>query len=195
MTALEQNRRGPQCQKRLRRSVQGLCIRNIAPQKQLRFVQIGRDHRNPWEQFAHQNLHRLLCNQAVTTGGHHHRVQHHMVNVVMVNGPSHHIDNGRLVQHADLQGIDPDVIHDRLNLRLQKRGGHGMDALHAYGVLGRESGDRAHAITTQSGKSFQVGLNACPTTAVRSSNGEHACITFMVVHARNYPRSNLGDMT
>ena len=106
----------------------------------------------------------------------------------MVNGPCHHFNHGGLMQHADLQGVHANVFHHRLDLRFQKRGRHGVNALHAQGVLGRECGDGAHAVAAQCGKGFEVGLNAGTAPAVRASNGEHACVTVRIIHTRNYPR-------
>ena len=185
---LEHDRFCTQVQQVLGGLGQGIGIGNGAPQQQSGFVQVGGDHAHAWKQFTHQHLHGFAGNQTVATGGYHHRVKHHPLKFVVVNGPSHHLDNTRGVQHADLDGVDTNVLHNRLDLGLQELGRYGVNALHAQRVLRRQGGDGGHAVTAQGGKSFQIGLNASAAATVRSGDGQNACVSVRSFHARNYAR-------
>ena len=195
MPAFEQHRACALGQQVLRGRFERVCVGNVVPQQQSGFVQIGRDQARTREQLAHQHLHGLAGNQPVTAGGHHHGVEHHVAELVMVDGPGHHLHDGRCVQHADLDGIDANVFHHRLDLRLQKLSRYAMDALHAHGVLCGQRRDGAHAIAAQGGKGFEVGLNARAAAAVRTGNRENACVMqgrwrgrSDAAHALNYPQ-------
>ena len=93
------------------------------------------------------------------------------------------------MQHADLHGVDANVIQHRLQLRLQKRGWHAVDGLHPLGVLRGQRGDGGHAVAAQSAEGFQIGLDACAAAAVRTGNRQHAKVLageFMCVHGPDY---------
>ena len=189
VTAFEQHSCRTQSLQIAGRCLQVRHLAQGAAQQQGSLVQIRRHHLHPWKQFAHQHRHSFLGNQAIATGGHHHRVEHHVVQLVMVNRPGHHLDDVRRMQHADLDGVDANVIQHRLQLRLQKRRWHAVDGLHPLGVLRGERGDGGHAVAAQSAEGFQIGLDACAAAAVRTGNRQHAKVLageFMCVHGPDY---------
>ncbi len=71
--------------------------------------------------------HGLLRNQAVAAGGHHHRVQHHLRQLVAADGIGHHAHHVGRVQHADLDGIDANVLDHGVDLGAQHVGRHAVD--------------------------------------------------------------------
>jgi hypothetical protein len=57
-----------------------------------------------------------LAISTVAAGGDHDGVEHHGLQLVAVDGPGHHLDHLGRVQHADLDGVDADVLGDGLDL-------------------------------------------------------------------------------
>ena len=165
-------------------------VRYISTQQQNSFIQVWRDEGRARKQLAHQDLHRFTGNQAVPTGSHHHGIQHHVFQLVVVDSPSHYIDNFWGMQHADLDGINANVVHHRLNLGFEKLGWYAVNTLHTLGVLRSQSCDGSHAEAAQGSKGFQIGLDACSAAAVRSCNGQYTGVVLrrmlLISHTRNY---------
>ena len=139
-------------------------------------------------------------NELVTTGSHHHRIQHHLGDAIRANGICHHLHHLRGVQHADLDGIDPNVLHHGVNLRLEHQRRNAVNARHPAGVLRSDGRNGRHAVAAQCTEGFQIGLNACATAAVRACDGQHpritrqgsggtACGQLLRSHAKNYDPS------
>ncbi|MPN30491.1 hypothetical protein SDC9_177962 [bioreactor metagenome] len=91
MPALEQRRARAQRQQRVHRVVQFAFARNLAAQQPARFVQIGRHHLGQREELVHQSGFGLLRDQPVAASGHHHRVEHHMRQLITPNRVGHHM--------------------------------------------------------------------------------------------------------
>ena len=172
MAALEQHRLRAHGQQRLGGAVQTIDTDDGLLQQQGRLVQVGGDQGGTRKQLAHQHLHRVAGDQTVATGGHHHRVEHHVFEPVMVNRPGHHLDDFRGMQHADLDRVDANILHHRLQLRLQKGSWHRVNALHAHRVLRCQRGDGGHAVAAQCGKGFQIRLNAGGTATVGAGDAQ-----------------------
>ena len=164
--AFEQHRLRAQRTQVLRGGLQRIGVLQAAAQQPARFVQVGRDHLGQREQLTHQHAHGLLRNQAVATGGHHHRVQHHMGQLVGANGIGHHAHHVGRMQHADLDRIHANVLHHGIDLGLEHVGRHAMDARDAAGVLRGDGGDGRHAVAAQGAEGFEIGLDACAAAAV-----------------------------
>ena len=194
VTPFEQDRLGAHGQQFFGGRGQSVSIHNVVTQQQSCFVQIRSDYRDARKQLADQHFDGVSSDQTVTAGCHHHGVKHHAGELIMVNSPSHDLDNLRCMQHPDLDGVNADVFNHRLDLRLQKLGRHSMDALDTQGVLRCQRSDRTHAVATQGGKCFQVGLNASPAPTVRAGDGEDTCVTERGVHKRNYPHTTKGTV-
>ena len=199
--AFEQHGRRSQFQQGLGLARELIGLGNGMPHQPGRLIQIRRDQTRPWEQLAHQHRHGLVRNEFVAAGGDHHRVKHHVGQAVVIHGPGHDLDHLGRVQHANLDGVHADVLDHRLDLRLQERGRHGMNALHADGVLRGQGGDRAHAVAAQRCKGLQIRLDAGATAAVRASDGEQSGVMgrrvryglghdrLTVKGARDYPKN------
>ena len=61
---------------------------------------------------------------------------------------SNAVDNLRAGKHANLDSIDADVAHYRINLRLNHIQVNALDLSHTQGVLRSNSGHHRHAIST-----------------------------------------------
>lgn len=83
-------------------------------------------------------------------------------------------DHRLVAQHADLDGVDADVVTDRVQLLGQEAGRRDVDGLHAPGVLRRECRDRGHAVSAMGGNAFEVRLDPGPAGRVGACNGEDA---------------------
>ena len=116
------------------------------------FIQVGRNQRGQGKQRLHQGLGRFLGDQAITAGGHHHRIQYHLGHAVTPDAVGHHAHGIRGGQHADFDGIDPDILHNRIDLRTQHGCGNAMNGPHTLRVLRGDGGNGRHAIATQGRK-------------------------------------------
>ena len=84
------------------------------------------------------------------------------------------VDHGGVAEHADLDGVDADVVADGVQLRGQEFGRRNVDGPDAAGVLGRQGGDGGHAVAAVRGNAFQVGLDSGAAGGVRAGDGQHA---------------------
>ena len=94
------------------------------------------------------------------------------------------------MQHANLEGVNANVIHDRLNLCFQEFSWNAVNTLHTLSVLRSQSRDGSHAVAAQGSKGFQVGLDTRSAAAVRTCNGQYTGVVLkrmlLVSHRRNY---------
>ena len=77
-------------------------------------------------------------------------------------------------EHADLDGVDADVVGHRPHLLDDRFGRKRVDAGHRHGVLGGHGGDRRHAVHPAARESLQVGLDAGPAAGVGAGDREDA---------------------
>ena len=91
------------------------------------------------------------------------------------------------MQHAELDGIDADVLDHRLDLRLQEGRRHAVDARHAERVLRGQRGDGRHAVAAERREGLEVGLDAGAAAAVGAGDREHARVAGKCRgHVENY---------
>ena len=83
-------------------------------------------------------------------------------------------DDGRVEKHADLDGVDGDVIGHGVELGAQEFGRGHVDVADAHGVLADEGGDDAHAVGAVGGEGLQVGLQAGAAAGVGAGDRQHA---------------------
>ena len=197
MTTLEQHRcsaHGLQIRTGLSQS---LLVRHGSAQQQSSFIQIGRDELNPRKQFTHQHSDSFISNQFIAAGSNHHRVQHHPLKLIVVNRPRHDLHHLGRMQHANFDGVHPNIVQHRLQLCFQKSSRHRLNSLHTHGVLRRQSGDGGHAVTTKRSKSFQIGLYACAAARIRSSDGQDTGVMGMgsSVHGWDYRQVKVASLS
>ena len=174
---LEQNGACAQCQQIISGLLQRFGAVNAAAQQQGRFVQVGRDHRHQRKKLLLQHLHCGRFNQAVTAGGHHHRIEHDLREFVVGNSPGHHAHDLRRMQHTDLDCVHADVFNDSLDLRFKELRRDRVNTAHAKCVLRRQCRDGRHAVAAQGAESFEVGLDAGTATAVRAGDRQDTGVT------------------
>ena len=73
-------------------------------------------------------------------------------------------------KHPRLDDIAADVSDANLDLKNNKLGRHLHHPINARGVLRRERRNRRHAKRAKRRNRFQVGLDACPTPGVGTSD-------------------------
>ena len=117
-----------------------------------------------------------MGDQSVAAGGHHHRIEHHMGDVVAAQGLRHHVHGLGRGKHANLHGIHANVLHHGIDLCAQHLRRHGVNGAYPLGVLCRHGRDGGHAIAAQGAEGFQISLNACTAATVGACNREHAHI-------------------
>ena len=146
---------------------------NLAAQQQRGFVKIGCDHGGQRKQFVHQHLHGFACNQPVAAGGHHHRVEHHVLRVVRGQTVGDHGDELGAGHHADLHRHRRNVFEHRVDLRRKHFRGSVGDHRHAGGVLRGQRRDRGHAEHAVGEHGLQIRLNAGTAGRIRSCDTQY----------------------
>jgi len=110
--------------------------------------------------------------QRVVALGDHHGVQHDVRGAV----PPQRVGDGahdlRIGEHADLHGVDADVVEDGVELRAHERGVGRVDRRDAARVLRRERRDHARAVCAERGERLQVGLDARAAARVGAGDRE-----------------------
>ena len=107
--------------------------------------------------------------------GHHHRIEHHR----------HVPDAGRAPpappaivstdpEHADLHGVDADVLGDRPHLPDDRLGRDRRDPLDGDRVLPGDGRDRRHAVHAAARERLQVGLDPRAAARVRAGDRQDA---------------------
>jgi len=185
--ALEQHRMGAEREQFGGGLVERIDTVDRMADQERRLVEIGRDDDRSREQFAHQHGHRLGGDEAIAAGGHHHRIEHHVSQLVVVDGPRNDFDDLGRMQHPQLDCVDADVLDHRLDLRLQEDRRHAVDAGHTERVLRRQCGDRGHPVAAERREGLEVGLDAGAPAAVGAGDRKHACVARECSgHAENY---------
>ena len=73
-------------------------------------------------------------------------------------------------EHADLHGIDPDVVQHGRDLRLDDLRWDGVDGRDGLRILCRDRRDGGRAIDAEGGKRLQIRLDSSATPAVGAGN-------------------------
>ncbi len=82
------------------------------------------------------------------------------------------VDDRFIGEHAGFHRVSADVGYHRVDLRRDEFGTERKNCAHADGVLRGDGGDRRGAVDAESGKSFQIGLNARAGARVGAGDGE-----------------------
>ena len=137
------------------------------------FGEVGRDEVRQRQEGLQGGLGRFL-QEPVTAGGDHHRVQDHDGGAHLFQPAADGVDHGGVAEHADLDGVDADVVADGVQLRREERRRGDVDGAHALGVLGGQGGDGGHAVAAVRRDALQVGLDPGPAGGVGAGDGQHA---------------------
>ncbi len=137
------------------------------------FGEVGRDEVRQGQECLQGGLGRFL-QEPVAAGGDHHRVQDDDGGAHLFQPAADGVDHRGVAEHADLDGVDADVVADGVQLgREERRRGH-VDGAHALGVLGCQGRDGGHAVAAVRRDALQVGLDPGPAGRVRAGDGQHA---------------------
>ena len=76
-------------------------------------------------------------------------------------------------EQAELDRCNGNIGKNTIHLRGDKIGRYGMNGKDAMSILRRQTGQRRHAIASQSAKGFEISLNARPAGGIRAGNRQH----------------------
>ena len=113
----------------------------------------------------------LWLQQPVAGASNHHRVKHQSSFVSAAQPFRNCIDGVAITKHADLDGIDFDVVRNASELFAQKFLWRGMDTAYTLCVLRYQGGDYGHAETAGSSNRFQISLSTSTACGISASNG------------------------
>ena len=137
--------------------------------------QVGREYGGHRQQPAAERVHRLGGKQRVPALGDHHRIDDQgNSGGVTLQRPAHGCDHLRRAEHTGFHHVGADVGQHGFHLPGDEIQWHGMDAMHAQGVLGGQRGQRGRGEASQRGDGFDVGLNARSASGVRARDDQYA---------------------
>ena len=148
------------CGELLRRLLEGKLIRNLCPRQDAEFGNVRRDDLGEREELLHEHLDGLVHEQLGATRRDHDGVHDDMLGLIGLQFIRDDMDQRRRGDHADLDGIGPYVLEDRIELCCQelRRGFlHHADALR---VLRCQRRDGAHAVDTVGQHRLEIRLHA-----------------------------------
>ena len=82
------------------------------------------------------------------------------------------LNDALVEQHACFDRLHCNVASDGFDLGDNGLRQQRIDPRYPQSILSGNAGEGTGAVNPMKGKGAQIGLNACPTTAVRASNGE-----------------------
>ena len=136
------------------------------------FGEVGRDEVRQRQEGLQGGLGGFL-QEPVPAGGDHHRVQDHDGGAHLFQPDADGVDHGGVTEHADLDGVDADVVADGVQLRREERRRGNVDGAHALGVLRCQGGDGGHAVAAVRRDALQVGLDSGPAGGIGAGDGQH----------------------
>lgn len=137
--------------------------RGCAAGEHSQFRDVGGEHRGVVTDQLAQRVFRIRAEQAVAGGGHHDGVNHDNGDRVLSEERGHGGGGGGVAEHADLDGVDADIIEHRVELGREKLLRRVMDLAHAAGVLRHEGGDHGHTVTAGGGDGLEIRLDSRAT--------------------------------
>ena len=144
----------------------------VHARQRLRLGQVRRDHRGQREQVGPQRPDGIRAQQHVAALGHHHRVHHQAPDAVLPDLVGDGADDAGVGEHAGLDRVGADVVHDGVDLRGHDRGRSFEDPRDAGGVLGGDGGNHGGAVDPQGREGLEVRLKAGSGPGVRARDGE-----------------------
>jgi hypothetical protein len=122
---------------------------------------VWRDERRERHELTH-GLDCIVIEQPVAAGGDHDRVEHDMFLGVAAQEVRDGTDDVGVGKHADLDHVEPDIGHQRLELLDDELRWYDVHSGHAPGVLGGQSRDHGRAVGAQRRERLEVCLDAGP---------------------------------
>ena len=105
------------------------------------FMDIGCDQFGDRKDLASNGVNGILLEQNIPAGRHHDGIQDHWNSGVFLQKRADPFSDFAAVKHADLDGVDFDVIKNALELGLDEGDWNRMESLNSLCVLGGDGGD------------------------------------------------------
>ena len=105
--------------------------------------------------------------------------------------PGNHPDEIRGRNHADLDGIGPDILEDGIEFCSQEAGSRFLHHAHPRRILRRECRDGTHTVNAVSQHGLEIRLDSCATAGVTAGNGQyffHPMFSFSLFSLSMYSR-------
>ena len=135
-------------------------------------VQVGRYQRGQGKQILPEHLLRLGGEQTSPRAGDHDRIHHQRCPSIFTNGAGDAADDGRLREHAGLEGRRRQVLGQCGELGADHRFGDHFDRPHAAGVLSGQRYDDGRAEDAELLKGLEISLDTRATSGVGTRNRE-----------------------
>ena len=145
------------------------------------FLHVGGDQGGQGQQLFLEILPGFFFQEITAGGGHHHRIHHQNRGCILLHFFGDGTDQGGIGHHPHLDPVHPDILEHRIDLGFHHLRIDVLDGRHSGGVLGRHSGDHAHAVAAMGGKSLQVCLDAGAAGRIRPGNGQQMEHDFLLL--------------
>ena len=133
---------------------------------------LGCDYGGQREQTGSQRSNGVRPQEHVASLGHHHRIDHQVPDAMLLDLVGHRADDAGVGEHAGLDRVGADVVHDGVDLGGDQGRRRFEDPCHAGGILGSDGGDHRSAVDSQRGKGLEIGLKAGSGPGIRACNGK-----------------------
>jgi hypothetical protein len=147
--------------------------RRVLPGEHGELLQVRGDQVGEAEHRA-QGVLGLTLQQAAPGGRDHDGVQDHDRRPVGPEPPGDGLDDRHGPEHPDLDGVDLDVLGDRVQLCREELDRRDVDGAHAHGVLHDDGGDGAHPVAAHRGDRLEVRVLAGAARGVGAGDGQDA---------------------
>ena len=170
MPALDERRARAELDQTPRRSTQIVHVSNLETRERLGLRHVWRDDGDPRDQGGHERVDRVPVEQARPALRNHHGIEDDVAKRVAIERVGDDHDDRRVREHADLRRVEGEVTRDRVDLRGDHRGRHGIDARDAERVLRGQRRDRRRAEDAVRGEGLQIGLDSRASARVAARN-------------------------
>lgn len=146
---------------------------HVEPGEDLRFGDVRGNERREREQVRDERLDGVVLHQGGAGRRDHDGVDDHVRRLVISEPVRDDADELAGGNHADFDGVGPNVLKDRVDLLLQKLGRRLLDSPNAGRVLRRQRRDCAHAVDAVHRHRLQVRLNPGASAAVAARDRQY----------------------
>ena len=174
MAAFHENRRTSLRCNDFRRFQHLLAVRDVVAMGQHHgFRQVRRQNPRHRQQDADQRLLRRRLQKTMARRRNHHGIENDVREFIVLQTFRHRFDNLHVRQHADFDGVRPDVRKHAVQLFCDKFARNGQDPLHARRVLRRQRRDDGHAVNAMRRHGLQIRLDSRAAAAIRTRNRQN----------------------
>ena len=157
-----------------RRSLPHIVIGSDVQTRQIfRLGDVGRDHRRQRNQGIADEMDSFLSEQSVSALGNHYWINHQVSDPVAPDCCGHRFHDLAGRQHAGFDRVGSDIGDNGVDLRGDDVSRNLMNRADPHGVLRGNRREGRGAKDTESGKGFEVRLDARSSTRVGAGDGHH----------------------